>query len=76
MLIADTENHVIRRYSPADGTITRVAGTGTMGSRGVEGPADQCELNRPHGAQVMPHSRAIYISDSENHRIIKIAPDR
>ena len=76
VLIADTENHVIRRYSPADGTIARVAGTGTMGSKGVEGPADQCELNRPHGAQVMPHSRAIYISDSENHRIIKIAPDR
>lgn len=75
VLIADTENHVIRRYSPADGTITRVAGTGTMGSTGLEGPADRCELNRPHGAQVMPHSRAIYISDSENHRIIKIAPD-
>jgi DNA-binding beta-propeller fold protein YncE len=76
VLIADTENHVIRRYSPADGTISRVAGTGTMGSKGLEGLAEECELNRPHGAQVRPHSRAIYISDSENHRIVKIAPDQ
>jgi NHL repeat len=75
VLITDTENHVIRRYSPADGTISRVAGTGTPGSGGLGGPADRCELNRPHGAQVRPHSRAIYISDSENHRIIRVAPD-
>jgi DNA-binding beta-propeller fold protein YncE len=74
VLIADTENHVIRRYSPGDGTISRVAGTGNVGTGGLDGPADQCELNRPHGAQVMPHSRAIYISDSENHRIVKVGP--
>jgi DNA-binding beta-propeller fold protein YncE len=75
VLISDTENHVIRRYSPVDGTISRVAGSGMLGSGGLDGPADHCELNRPHGAQVRPHSRAIYISDSENHRIIKVAPD-
>jgi len=75
VLISDTENHVIRRYSPADGTISRVAGNGTLGSGGLNGPADRCQLNRPHGAEVMPHSRAIYISDSENHRIIKVIPD-
>jgi hypothetical protein len=74
VLIADTENHVIRRYSPADGRISRVVGTGTPGAGGLNGPADRCELNRPHGAQVEPRSRAIYISDSENHRIIKIEP--
>jgi DNA-binding beta-propeller fold protein YncE len=74
VLIADTENHVIRRYSPADGRISRVAGTGTPGTGGLDGPADRCELNRPHGAQVEPHSRAIYISDSENHRIVKVEP--
>ena len=32
VLIADTENHVIRRYSPRDGRIRRVVGTGTKGS--------------------------------------------
>jgi hypothetical protein len=59
VLIADTENHVIRRYSPGSGRISRVAGTGTPGAGGLDGPADRCELNRPHGAQVEPHSRAI-----------------
>lgn len=74
VLISDTENHVVRRYSPVDSTISRVAGTGRLGSAGLGGPAEQCELNRPHGAQVLPHSRAIYISDSENHRILRIDP--
>jgi NHL repeat len=74
VLITDTENHVVRRYSPADGTIARVVGTGRSGSGGIDGPAAQCELNRPHGAQVLPHSRALYVSDSENHRIVRVDP--
>jgi hypothetical protein len=74
VLITDTENHVVRRYSPVDGTISRVVGTVKIGWGGLGGPADECELNRPHGAQVMPHSRAIYVSDSENHRIVRIDP--
>jgi streptogramin lyase len=72
VLIADTENHVIRRYAPKDGTITRVVGTGTMGAAGIDGPALQCELNRPHGAQVHPGTHALFISDSENHRVLRI----
>jgi DNA-binding beta-propeller fold protein YncE len=72
ILITDTENHVIRRYSPKDGTISRVAGTGTRGAAGLDGPAIHCELNRPHGAERHPTSGAIYISDSENHRVVRI----
>jgi DNA-binding beta-propeller fold protein YncE len=72
VLISDTENHVIRRYVPRDGTISRVAGTGTKGASGLGGPAVQCELNRPHGAQVHPQTGAIYISDSDNHRVIRV----
>lgn len=72
VLIADTENHVIRRYSPRDGTIRRVAGTGRKGSAGPGGPAETCELNRPHGAQVHPATGAIWVSDSDNHRVIRI----
>ena len=74
VLITDTENHVIRRYSPADGTISRVVGTGTKGSAGIPGPADRCELDRPHGALVHPRTGAIYVSDSENHRVIRVEP--
>jgi sugar lactone lactonase YvrE len=72
VLIADTENHVIRRYSPQTGLITRVAGTGEAGASGVGGPAEQCMLNRPHGAQMHPGTRAIYISDSDNHRVLRV----
>lgn len=70
VLITDTENHVIRRYLPSDGTIIRVAGTGEKGAAGVGGPAASLQLNRPHGA--FRHRGALYVSDSDNHRIIAI----
>ena len=70
VLIADTENHVIRRYRPATGTIERVAGTGTQGAAGLDGPPERLQLNRPHGA--FRHKGTLYISDSENHRVIAI----
>jgi hypothetical protein len=73
VLIVDTENHVVRRYSPGDGSISRVAGTGAKGSAGLDGPADRCELARPHGAQVHPQTGDIFISDSENNRVIRVA---
>ena len=76
VLITDTENHVIRRYSPADGRIRRVVGTGTKGSAGLEGPALSCQLDRPHGARARPGTKAIYVSDSENHRVIRVDPGR
>jgi hypothetical protein len=72
VLVTDTENHVVRRYSPRDGTVRRVAGTGQKGSGGLGGPASSCELFRPHGAERHPRSGALYISDSENDRVIRI----
>jgi DNA-binding beta-propeller fold protein YncE len=74
VLIADTENHVIRRYSPKDGTISRVAGTGTQGTEGLGGPATSCQLNRPHGAHRNPTTGILYIADSENHRVLSVDP--
>jgi DNA-binding beta-propeller fold protein YncE len=72
LLVTDTENHVIRRYSPADGRIERLVGTGTKGAGGVGGPPALLELNRPHGAAVHPRTGALYVSDSENHRVLRI----
>jgi DNA-binding beta-propeller fold protein YncE len=72
VLIADTENHVIRRYTPRDGMIRRVAGTGDKGAAGLGGPPEECQLNRPHGAVQHPATGDIYVSDSENHRVIRI----
>lgn len=71
VLIADTENHVIRRYVPATGKILRVAGSGQKGAAGVGGPPAQCQLARPHGVAVAPDG-TLYIADSENNRILKL----
>jgi len=71
VLIADTENHVIRRYIPESGKIVRVAGTGTKGAAGIGGPPDKVELNQPHGVFVGPQGE-IFIADSSNNRILKI----
>jgi DNA-binding beta-propeller fold protein YncE len=73
VLIADTENQVIRRYSPRDERIRRVLGTGTRGSAGLGGSPLACQLDRPHGSRVRPGTREIYVSDSENHRVIRVS---
>jgi len=70
VLVTDTENHVIRRYVPATGRIERVAGTGQQGAAGLDGRPEELQLNRPHGA--FRYKGALYISDSENHRVIAI----
>jgi sugar lactone lactonase YvrE len=71
VIIADTENHLIRKYLPREGTIVRVAGSGKKGGAGLGGPPEQAELNQPHGVYVHS-SGTLYIADSSNHRILKI----
>jgi len=71
VLIADTETHTIRRYTPKDGKIHRVAGTGKKGAGGVGASPDQLELSRPHGATIDP-TGAVVICDSDNNRVLRI----
>lgn len=71
VVIADAENHVIRRYDPKSGMITRVAGTGKKGSTGAGGDPLKAELNRPHGVTIGPEG-ALYIVDSYNNRVLKL----
>ena len=73
VIIADTDNHRIRVYSPRDGTIRTLAGTGRKGTKGLGGPPAEAELNEPHGVTIGP-AGFLYISDSMNHRILKIVP--
>lgn len=75
VLIADAENHLIRRYLPASGRIERVAGTGTKGAVGIGGDPLQCELARPHGVTVHPVSGELFVTDSYNNRVLKIVRD-
>jgi DNA-binding beta-propeller fold protein YncE len=67
LYLADTENHAIRKIDLKTGIITTVAGTGEKGD-GPEGDPLKCRMNRPHGIFV-DSKGAIYIGDSEAHRI-------
>ncbi len=75
VLIADTENHQIRRYIPGKEVMELVAGTGKKGSAGIGGDALKLEMARPHGVIPHPKTGEIYIADSDNNRIIKLVKE-
>jgi len=74
ILIADTENHLIRKYLVKDGKIVRIAGSGKKGSGGVGGPPLDVELHQPHGVYLHP-SGELYIVDSSNNRVLKVVKE-
>ena len=65
--IADTESHTIRRIDPKADTIETLVGDAKRHD-GPDGDPLKCGLARPHGVYV-DKSGAIYIGDSENHRV-------
>jgi len=73
LYIADTVNHAIRRVD-VEGTITTVAGAGTAGFAGDDGPASAARLDQPYGVAVAPDG-SLYIGDRSNFRIRRVAPD-
>lgn len=73
VVIADSENHVIRRYDPKTVAMDRIAGNGKRGRGGVGGPPLEVELNQPHGVYVHKDG-SLYIADSSNHRVLRISP--
>jgi sugar lactone lactonase YvrE len=66
--IADTQNSVIRKVIAATGVITTVAGNGSAGYSGDNGPATQAQLQRPRGVSVDAAGN-LYIADTNNQRI-------
>jgi DNA-binding beta-propeller fold protein YncE len=71
IFVVDTESHAIRMIEAATGIVRTIAGNGTAGPAGDGGPATLAGLARPHGAVVGPDG-AVYIGDSENHRVRKL----
>lgn len=70
LYISDTLNHVIRKVT-TDGTISTVAGTGTPGFSGDNGPATSARLSYPKGVAV-DSSGNLYIADTFNSRIRRV----
>jgi len=68
--IADTHNQRIRKVS--NGTISTIAGTGTAGFSGDNGPAGAAQLSNPT-ALAVDATGNLYIADTDNHRIRKIS---
>lgn len=71
VIIADAESNLIRKFTPQDGRIVRVAGTGKQGRGAVGGSPLECALARPHGVTVH-RDGTLYITDSYNDRILRI----
>jgi streptogramin lyase len=70
--LADTESHSIRMIDLKTGNLELVAGTGAKHD-GPDGEPLKCGLARPHGVFV-DKDGAVYIGDSENHRIRVLRP--
>jgi len=73
-LIADTENHRIRKVDIATGLITTFAGSGSPGYSGDDGPATDATINYPKGL-FADQSGNVFIADTLNHRIRKVDSD-
>jgi sugar lactone lactonase YvrE len=70
VIIADSANHVVRKYTPADGTIVRIAGTGKKGDSATGGAPLAVSLNEPHGVHVH-RDGTLFIVDSLNNRVFR-----
>jgi hypothetical protein len=60
VIIADTDNHAIRKYLTKENRVVRIAGAESGESR----------LKQPHGVN-MDKNGALYIADSLNNRVLK-----
>lgn len=69
VLIADAENHCIRRYDPATGKIELIAGKPPVASNGIGDSLLTTGLKRPHGVRIGPDGR-IYVCDTYNDRVL------
>jgi streptogramin lyase len=64
-------SHCVRKLDAKTGVINTVAGSGTAGFTGDDGPATKAQLNEPHSIG-FDSAGNLYICDVRNHRIRKV----
>jgi gliding motility-associated-like protein len=69
--IADTDNHLIRKMTPA-GEVTTFAGSGDAGK--TNGTGNAASFNKPIGLVISRSTGDIYVAEYGNHLIRKITP--
>jgi sugar lactone lactonase YvrE len=70
VFFADFNNNAVRKITPG-GVIATVAGTGTAGNAGINGPGAAAQLNKPTGVAI-DGSGNVFISDTGNNRIVEL----
>ena len=73
IFIGDTSNHVVRKVT-TDGKISTFAGNNSIGYSGDAAAATSAQLDRPT-AVVVDSKGVVYIADTGNHVIRKVATD-
>ena len=71
LFIADNGNNVVREVVKATGDIITVAGNGTAGYSGDNGPATAAELNGPNGVAV-DSAGDLFIADTDNNAVREV----
>lgn len=70
VLICDTENHCVRRYSPTTEKIELIAGAPPTAGTTIGDSWLRTELRRPHGVRIAPDGQ-LYIADTYNDRVLR-----
>jgi O-antigen biosynthesis protein len=76
--IADMHHNRIRRVNPISRLIMTVAGSGTFGPGGDDGPATSANLAAPAGIAIVPEAGgavSIFIADYYNGQVRAVGPD-
>lgn len=76
VFVCDTGNQMIRAVSLADGSVSTIAGQGTVIGKWIDGDGTNAAFNYPSGLDVEP-TGGLYavVADAFNHRIRKVLLD-
>ena len=70
VLICDTENHCVRRWSPTTEKIELLAGKPPKAGTAIGANWVDTELDHPHGVRLGPDGK-LYVADTYNNRVLR-----